>query len=138
MKGIRHLMRRLYLLPCILPLAVLAATASSSLAADLRLSQVFGDHMVLQRDKPVKVWGWAGKGERVTIAFAGQKRTATAAADGTWLITLRPMPASAEPRELVVSAAGAGAAALTVRCADVLVGEVWLLGGQSNTEMPLW
>jgi sialate O-acetylesterase len=126
-------MRRRRIFPCVLALAAVAATGSVSASAELRLSQVFGDHMVLQRDKPVRIWGWAGKGETVTVEFAGRKQTATAAADGTWLVTLDARPASAEPRELVVSASGT-----SVKCADVLVGEVWLLGGQSNMEMPLW
>lgn len=103
-------------------------------ADELRLAGVFGDHMVLQRDKPVRIWGWADKGEALTVRFAGQQKTAMAGDDGKWIATLEPVMASSEPRDLVVSGAGGRA----VKCADVLVGEVWLLGGQSNMEMPLW
>jgi hypothetical protein len=65
-------------------LAALAVISPATGAADLRLSPVFDDHMALQRDRPVKVWGWADPGETVTVRFAGQQRSATAAADGSW------------------------------------------------------
>ena len=107
--------------------------ASLASAADLRLASVFGDHMVLQREKPVAIWGRGEPGGSVTIRFAGQEKTVTAREDGTWLARLEPMPASHEPRELVVTGNGQ-----TRKCTDVLMGEVWLLGGQSNMEMPLW
>jgi len=115
-------------------LATLAPTASSSIAADLRLSHVFGDHMVLQRDKPVKVWGWASAGATVTVTFAGQTNSTTAAGDGSWMVKLNPMAASSTGRTLTVSSTLGGSTKYT----DVLVGEVWLLGSQSNMEMPLW
>jgi sialate O-acetylesterase len=87
--------------------------------------------MVLQRDLPVPVWGKADPDATVTIAFAGQTRTAIAGPEGKWRVTLDPLAASSEGRSLVVSTA-AGAAA-TER-ADVLVGEVWLCSGQSNMD----
>lgn len=102
-------------------------------AAELKLATIFSDHMVLQRDLPLRVWGTATPGVKVTVQFAGQQQSATVAASGDWLVTLDPLPASAESRELRVTAGEA-----SVTCADVLVGEVWLLGGQSNMEMPLW
>ena len=102
-------------------------------AVDLRLSSVFSDHMVVQRDKPINVWGVAPARADVSVEFAGQRKTSSADADGRWLVALDPLAASAEPHELVVEAAGS-----RVQIADVLIGEVWLLGGQSNMEMPLW
>jgi len=87
--------------------------------------------MVLQRERPVPVWGWAAPGETVTIVFAGQRNTATAGADGKWTVTLAPLPASGEPRELTV----AGDGMTTVK--NVLVGEVWVCGGQSNMGLTL-
>jgi len=93
----------------------------------LQLSRLFNDHMVLQREIPVKIWGWGDPGDTVTVAFAGQTQTAQACADGRWLVQLQPLAASAQGRELVVRAA-----AKTITLRDVLVGEVWLLGGQSN------
>src|SRR5437660_622947 len=62
------------------------------------LHPLFCDHAVLQRDAAVPVWGWTKPGARVTVEFAGQKRTAVADAEGKWTATLKPMPASTEPR----------------------------------------
>ena len=109
------------------PLSALALLASASAAvADVRLPSVFADHMVLQRGKAVPVWGWAEKGEKVTVSFAGQTKSATAGDDGRFEVKLDALEASAEGRELKVK----GANEITV--ADVLVGEVWVCSGQSN------
>lgn len=97
-------------------------------AAEVKLPAFFADHLVLQREVAVPVWGWAQAGEEVTVEFAGQKKTAKAAADGKWLVKLDPLPASAEPREMKI-----GERVLK----DVLVGEVWLASGQSNMGFPL-
>lgn len=113
------------------PLPLLLATLLLPLlpaSAAVRLAQVFGDHMVLQREMPVPIWGWAEPGEAVTVSFAGASAAATAGKDGKWMAKLPPMKASAEGRELVV----AGKDTLTLK--DVVVGEVWLCGGQSNME----
>ena len=117
----------------LLPALLLAGLAlgSSLLAADLRLASPLSDHMVLQREKPVAVWGWADAGEAVTVAFAGQSKTVTADAEGKWLLRLDALPASAEPRSLVVT----GKADRRLEVKDVLVGEVWLGSGQSNMAM---
>jgi sialate O-acetylesterase len=109
--------------------AVLAACVAAPAAADLELANAFGDHMVLQRGVPVPVWGRAEPGEEVTVEFAGQRKTATAAADGRWKAVLDALEVSAEPRELGVRGAKAAKAAVLK---DVLVGDVWLCGGQSN------
>jgi sialate O-acetylesterase len=90
--------------------------------------------MVLQRDAPVPVWGWAAPGAMVTVAFAGQAQTAVADAAGRWRATLTPLAASHEPRVLTVSCPPAEA---VITCADVLVGEVWLCSGQSNMGIPV-
>lgn len=96
------------------------------LAADVTVSALFADRMVLQREMPVRVWGDAAPGEKVSVEFGGQSHRATAAADGSWAVVLSPMPASSEGRELRVT----GSNAIVLR--DVLVGEVWLCSGQSN------
>src|SRR3712207_6601950 len=83
-------------------LLVLPARAN----AELALPKVLGDHMVLQRDRPVPVWGRAAAGEAVTVRFAGQRKDARADADGHWRVDLDPLAASAEPRELTISAGG--------------------------------
>jgi len=98
--------------------------------AELRLAGIFADHMVVQRDRPLHVWGWADKGEEVTVEFAGQIARATGGEDGTWCVTLRPLAASAEGRELRVQSAGQK----TV-IGDVIVGEAWHASGQSNMAM---
>ena len=69
-------------------------------AADLKLPAVFSDHMVLQRDKPIAVWGWADADEEISVEFAGQKKTAKADASGKWSLRLDPLTASAESRKL--------------------------------------
>lgn len=99
--------------------------------AAIMLAAPFTDHAVLQRDRSVPVWGRAGPGAKITVAFRDQKMETTAGADGHWLVRLAPMPASAEGAELVVTGPD------TVTLHDVLVGEVWLASGQSNMEWPL-
>src|SRR5437868_10969056 len=72
--------------------------------AEVRLPQMFADNMVLQRDQPVPVWGWASAGDEVSVSFAGQTKTVRADGRGAWRVTLDAMPASAEPRELTAKA----------------------------------
>lgn len=100
--------------------------------AQPRLGSPFSDGLVLQRDRPVPVWGWAEPGATVRVALGGVEAVAVAAADGTFRVTLGPLAASAQPRVMTVSAPGG-----SVKVAGVLVGEVWLCSGQSNMVMPL-
>ena len=93
------------------------------------LPKIFGDRVVLQRDRPVSVWGHAAPGEKIAVRFAGQGKTAVADADGRWQTSLDPLTASATPRDLTVAATN------TITLHDLLVGEVWLCSGQSNMEM---
>lgn len=99
-----------------------------SASADVKLPPVISDHMVLQRDIAAPIWGQAAPGEQVTVAIAGQKKTATADAKGRWKVTLDPLKL-AEGLTLTVQ----GKNTITVQ--DVLVGEVWLGSGQSNMDM---
>ena len=96
--------------------------------ADVKVAPIFTDHAVLQRDKPVPVWGRADAGEEVTVSFAGQTLSTKAAEDGRWSVTLAPMPANRAPAELTVRGKN------TLRFTDILVGEVWFASGQSNME----
>ena len=98
-----------------------------TLQADVHLAGVFTDHMVLQRQVNVPVWGTAAEGEKVTVAINGQTHTTTAG-KGTWRVQLTPLAAGG-PHTLTVT----GANKLTVQ--DILVGEVWLCSGQSNMAM---
>ena len=109
-----------------LALAMLAG--ASSLCAT-EVSKVFASKMVLQRGRPVEVWGRAEPGEEVTVSFAGQRVAAKADAAGDWSATLKPMEASDEGRDLVV----VGAASNVFH--NALVGDVWVCSGQSNMEM---
>ncbi len=116
--------------PALLALLLIA----SPLAADVKLASPFGDHMVLQQGCPVPVWGTAAAGEKVTVEFAGQSNSVVAGTDGRWRIDLKKLKASAESRRFTVTG-GATPSPLVLN--DVLVGEVWLCGGQSNMERQL-
>lgn len=98
----------------------------------LFLHNLFQSNMVLQRDKPVSLWGWAAPGEQVRVTVAGNSGTATAGEDRTWKITLPAMMASSEPVTVTVTGKDK-----TLTLENVLVGDVWILGGQSNMEFPL-
>jgi sialate O-acetylesterase len=100
--------------------------------AAVTLAPLFQDHAVLQRDKPLPVWGRADPGERVSVSFRGQQASVVAGSDGRWIVYLAPLAASADPADLVVT--GGNQIALH----DVLVGEVWLCAGQSNMEFTVW
>jgi sialate O-acetylesterase len=93
--------------------------------------------MVLQQGRPVPVWGTAAPGDKITVTFAGHKKSATADASGQWRVDLNKLKASAEPRDLVVSSVSGESKIETQKFHDVLVGEVWLCGGQSNMERQL-
>jgi len=113
-------------------IAILGWTTLTGLAtADVRLSGMFSDSMVLQRESKLPVWGWAEPGEEVTVAIAGQKVSATADKDGNWRVTLAPLKGNGEPQELTVTGNN------TIVIKDVLVGEVWLCSGQSNMQTGL-
>lgn len=98
----------------------------------LTLPNLFSDRMVLQRDMPIRVWGWARPGDEVTVRFADQAKTTLTSSKGAWQLLLDPEPASFEDRRITVRA---GRREIVVK--DVLVGEVWLCGGQSNMEWDL-
>ncbi len=105
---------------------------AGSLFADVKTASVFGDHMVLQRDMPVPIWGKAAPGESVSVTFGAQQAKTTADTKGDWKVSLPAMPANAQPAELVLVGA-----TNRVVLKDVLVGEVWLCSGQSNMYLPL-
>jgi sialate O-acetylesterase len=103
-----------------------------SAMAVLKLPNVLTSNMVLQRGRPVAVWGTADPGITVTVTFAGQTKRANASPKGKWMLHLDALPASFEPRSMTLSAGGKD----TV-LQNILVGEVWLCGGQSNMEYPM-
>jgi len=108
------------------------AAAAADEARLLEMGTLFRDHMVLQRDMAVPVWGQAGKGAKVRVEFAGQQKTTTADEGGKWMLRLDPLPASSEGRTMTITASGSATDKLTL--SDVLVGEVWICSGQSNMD----
>jgi len=108
----------------------MALAVLSSSYAELILGTPFADHMVLQRDRPIPVWGWTAPGAKVSVSLAGQSGTATANAQGEWIATLPALPAGG-PHEMIVTGPE------EVRFQNVLVGEVWVCSGQSNMVMAL-
>ena len=103
----------------------LTLVSVASLPAEVKPSALFSDHMVLQSGMAVPVWGVAGPGERVTVTLNGQKQSATASADGKWMVRLKSLK-SGGPFQMTIAGTN------TIAIADVLVGEVWLGSGQSN------
>jgi sialate O-acetylesterase len=96
--------------------------------AEFRMPQVFSDHMVLQQQKPIVIWGWSQPGEIVTVQISTHTQKVQANEAGEWKTVLPPLSAGG-PYTLTVSGSN------TLRFEDVLVGEVWLCSGQSNMEM---
>ncbi|NOX96582.1 MAG: sialate O-acetylesterase [Nitrospirae bacterium] len=99
-------------------------------SADVRLPALFSDNMVLQRQKPVHVWGTADPGERITVNLLDRKATATADDNGRWETTLASFPAGG-PYQLTVRGKN------TISLNNVMVGDVWIASGQSNMHMNL-
>ncbi|MCF7957122.1 MAG: sialate O-acetylesterase [Phycisphaerae bacterium] len=100
--------------------------------SQLTLANIFSDHMILQQGQEVRIWGWAAARQAISVKFAGQEVKTTSNNNGAWQISLRPLKASFEGRSMTIASGGDK---LTVR--DILVGEVWVCGGQSNMERTL-
>jgi len=113
---------------CLLAAAGIFLSHFTSARADVRMPAIFGDHMVLQEKSKLPVWGWASPGEKITVTFKGQKKTTTAAANGTWRLDLMPVDPGSEAGTLTVAGNN------TLNFTDVLVGDIWVASGQSNME----
>ncbi|MFH1730660.1 MAG: sialate O-acetylesterase [Planctomycetota bacterium] len=101
---------------------------------ELRLSNVIGSHMVLQRDVPPVIWGWGAKGEDVTVALDGDnKATVKVDEKGAWQATLKPVEADGKAHKLVVIQK-TDEGTQTIELEDILIGDVWVGSGQSNME----
>lgn len=107
----------------------LLVAGNSVVFGEVKLARLFSDHVVLQRQKPIAVWGWAMPNEAVTVSLGEQNKLTQADAGGKFTVIFPPMEASGEALELT---AAAKSGKLTVK--DVLIGEVWLCSGQSNME----
>lgn len=106
-------------------LALSLAALCAQSRADVSLPAIFGSNMVLQRDVPIPVWGWADAGETVRVEIAGQSVSTQTGADGRWRLTLAPLSVR-ETCDMVVSGKN------TLAFTNVAVGEVWYASGQSN------
>jgi sialate O-acetylesterase len=102
---------------------------AGSLRAEVKVHNIFGHNMVLQRGRPVKVWGWADAGESVTVTYSDQTKKAIADDKGCWSVMLDTLKAGTEPAELIVKGTSN-----SITFENVVVGDVWLCGGQSNME----
>jgi sialate O-acetylesterase len=103
-----------------------------AIAAGLCVSNVFQTNMVLQRDKPIHIWGWAEPGEQITVAFAGRQASTRAGEDRAWKVTLPAVAACSNPQQIAIKGKSKALA-----LDNILVGDVWVLGGQSNMEFEL-
>ena len=110
----------------VLALILLAAIPSST---DVRLPGLVSDGMVVQRGTPVRIQGWAGEGEKVTVRFNKQSASAVTK-DGKWSVTFKPMKAGG-PFSMTITGKN------TIEIKNVLVGDVWVCSGQSNMEWTL-
>lgn len=111
----------------------LLTTLSPVQAEQLRLHAIFDSDMVLQRGKPITIWGWAAPNSPVSVQFGKDKADAKAAeSKGRWEVTFPAREASAEPQILTVSAGGE-----KVEMGNIVVGDVWVMYGQSNMAFPL-
>jgi len=106
-----------------------AASAKASATLPF-VSPIFGDNMVLQRGKLNTIWGWSDPGDTVRVKIGDSVATATAGTDRRWQVKIQP-PAAGGPYTLTISGHQ------TVELHNVLVGDVWLCGGQSNMGLPL-
>ncbi|MEP6734154.1 MAG: sialate O-acetylesterase [Chryseolinea sp.] len=107
---------------------LLATLCCASMAhCTVRLPKIITDHMVIQRNKPITIWGWADPNESVTVQFKTQSKKSKAGKDGKWKVVLQPETAGG-PFQMTVK----GANVITI--SDILIGEVWVCSGQSNME----
>jgi len=108
-------------------LLILANACPLKLSAEVRLPSLFGDHMVLQRGQANRIWGWGDANEKLTISLGDNTVETQADANGQFEAKLPSMPAGG-PHTLTVAGSS------TVKCEDVLIGEVWVCSGQSNMQ----
>lgn len=104
-----------------------AAALGDAVQADVKLPNIIGSNMVLQREAPLPIWGWADAGEEVTVTLGGASAKATTGADGKWSVKL-PAQKAGGPHTVTVQGKN------KLELSNVLIGEVWVGSGQSNME----
>ena len=118
-------------LVCLFTFSFLLVVFALDLQAEVRLPDVLGDSMVLQQNQKVPIWGTADAGETITVSFQKQKLTVVASADGKWRADLKPLKAEFTPQTLIIEGKN------KIELKDILIGEVWLVSGQSNMQWTL-
>lgn len=106
--------------------------AEPAIGDGLCVNNLFQSNMVIQRDRPVAVWGWAAPGEEIQVSFAGQSQNTKTDENRQWRVTFTAMDANATPQSMTVKGASK-----TLTIENILIGDVWILGGQSNMELGL-
>lgn len=109
---------------------IIAFFLCSGIYGQIKLPRLISDGMVLQRDIPLKIWGWASPNEKIEINFNQKKFKTIAAKDGNWIVIL-PSQKAGGPYEMTLSASN------TIVLKNILIGDVWLCSGQSNMELPM-
>ena len=109
-------------------LIILAVCCFIPAYSQLTVSALFTDHMVVQRDHPINIWGKASPGQSVSVNVSGNSRTSKADMDGHWMVTFPATPAGG-PYQMKITSGGE-----SISFADIFVGDVWLCSGQSNME----
>jgi sialate O-acetylesterase len=112
----------------ILIAVIIGFLSAASGRANIVLPDVIGEAMVIQRDRPILIWGRADPGEAVMVRFAGQSKQTIAGGDGKWHAKLDAIHANATPATMTISGKN------TIELKNILVGEVWLVAGQSNMQ----
>ena len=121
---------RKWLSSSVVSLLVVASSVPQA-QADVKLPKVIGSHMVLQRDRPLPIWGWADPGEEVTVKLDEATATAKADAQGNWKVVLPAVKADGKAHRMTVSGKN------KIELDDILIGDVWIGSGQSNMEFGL-
>ena len=96
------------------------------------LHSIFQSNMIIQRSKPIDVWGWSKPGDKVKVEFSGKALEGTADKDGKWKVTLPAMEANATPAKMTITGTEQ-----KINLENILIGDVWILGGQSNMQWPI-
>jgi sialate O-acetylesterase len=107
-----------------------ALCGTQLLHGSVRLPRVIGDHMVLQRDQPIHIWGWATAGENIVVTLGQVQRSVQADQSGNWAVDLPPMKAGG-PFKMTIEGGN------LIELDDILIGDLWVASGQSNMELPL-
>lgn len=112
---------------CLLAMTIITIFSFTA-NAKILLPQILSSNMVLQRDKPINIWGYAAPNEKVEVTFAGQRKEAVTDKSGNWSVMLTPLKTSAKPQSMTISGTN------KIELTNILVGEVWVCSGQSNME----